>query len=222
MVEVDFFATHGFFVKRGFLEKDYCDRILLEMRESHSDLASVIHRGRPRVDQDVRRANVVTVRREFLQAVTESFATLAAALEKRFQIPLGDFERPQFLVYAEGDHFRPHRDVSTDALNPANIRARSVSVVVFLNDQAKKGSASEYSGGDSVFYGLIEPLTWQNCRHTLAGEAGLLIAFPSNVLHEVSPVAQGSRYTVVTFFHRAPAHGPGHRPKQLSSTHETS
>jgi len=34
----------------------------------------------------------------------------------------------------------------------------------------------------------------------LAGETGLLIAFPAHVVHSVSPVTAGERYTVVSWF----------------------
>jgi predicted 2-oxoglutarate/Fe(II)-dependent dioxygenase YbiX len=35
----------------------------------------------------------------------------------------------------------------------------------------------------------------------LEAEEGLLIAFPAGVLHEVTPVLRGSRYTLATWYY---------------------
>jgi predicted 2-oxoglutarate/Fe(II)-dependent dioxygenase YbiX len=35
----------------------------------------------------------------------------------------------------------------------------------------------------------------------VTGEAGSLIAFPSDMVHEVTPVSRGERYTVVSWFY---------------------
>ena len=37
-------------------------------------------------------------------------------------------------------------------------------------------------------------------RYDLAGEAGMLVAFPAETTHEVTPVAWGERYSIVTFW----------------------
>jgi predicted 2-oxoglutarate/Fe(II)-dependent dioxygenase YbiX len=45
----------------------------------------------------------------------------------------------------------------------------------------------------------------ENVGLPLAGEAGLLIAFPSHLVHSVSPVTAGERYTLVTWFFEDPS-----------------
>ncbi len=57
-----------------------------------------------------------------------------------------------------------------------------------------------YQGGALDFYGLIPDTRMTNRALSLTGEAGLLVAFPAVMMHGVSPVITGERYTVVTWF----------------------
>ncbi len=51
-----------------------------------------------------------------------------------------------------------------------------------------------------TFYGLMEGAEWEKCAFSLEANSGLLIAFRSDVLHEVKPVTFGERLTVVSWF----------------------
>ena len=109
---------------------------------------------------------------------------------------------PQFLLYREGDFFAPPgRQHRSDA--PGFVRQRSVSAVVFLNGRREP---TNYSGGSLTFYGLMDDgVGGESVGLPLAGETGLLVAFPSDLVHAVSPVTAGERYTVVTWFLRTGA-----------------
>ena len=74
--------------------------------------------------------------------------------------------------------------------------------MVFLNGDTPEDQAG-YSGGSLIFYGLMDDdASAESVGLPLAGEAGLLVAFPPHVIHSVSPVTAGERYTVVTWFVR--------------------
>ena len=81
------------------------------------------------------------------------------------------------------------------------IHGRRVSVVIFLNRQSQEPAEDTYGEGNLTFYGLLEGPQWEKCAFPLNAEPGLLIAFPSDVWHEVKPVSHGRRMTVVTWFH---------------------
>jgi predicted 2-oxoglutarate/Fe(II)-dependent dioxygenase YbiX len=51
-----------------------------------------------------------------------------------------------------------------------------------------------------TFYGLLPGPAWERIGFPLRGEEGLLVAFRSEILHEVTAVRQGDRYTIVTWF----------------------
>jgi SM-20-related protein len=80
------------------------------------------------------------------------------------------------------------------------VRERQVSAVIFLNSAAEARGPESYSGGALTFYGLIDGPCWRGYGFPLVGEQGLLIAFRSDVLHEVTVVTRGERYSIVTWF----------------------
>jgi hypothetical protein len=51
-----------------------------------------------------------------------------------------------------------------------------------------------------TFYGVVDDPAWRSFGVALAPEPGLLVAFPSHVVHEVTPVTAGDRYTIVDWF----------------------
>jgi len=51
-----------------------------------------------------------------------------------------------------------------------------------------------------TLYGLIPNPRWENYGFTVENEAGLLIAFPSGIVHEVTPVVRGRRFSIVSWF----------------------
>jgi SM-20-related protein len=50
-----------------------------------------------------------------------------------------------------------------------------------------------------VFYGLLEDPRTHGHGLAVEGEPGLLLAFRPDLLHEVTPVLHGDRYTIVTW-----------------------
>jgi predicted 2-oxoglutarate/Fe(II)-dependent dioxygenase YbiX len=69
-----------------------------------------------------------------------------------------------------------------------------------VNGQSKQPAQDVYGGGSLVFYGLLDGSQWEKVGFPLEGEPGLLIAFRSDLLHEVQQVTFGHRYTVVSWF----------------------
>lgn len=62
-------------------------------------------------------------------------------------------------------------------------RVRKLSFSILLND--------DYVGGEFEFYGNKTPIS---------AEKGTLIAFPSYMMHRVTPITWGTRYSLVTWF----------------------
>ncbi|HZC81508.1 MAG TPA: 2OG-Fe(II) oxygenase, partial [Nitrospiraceae bacterium] len=99
----------------------------------------------------------------------------------------------------EGDFYQVHNDGDNGADAPALTRERKVSVVIFLNSQAQQPVDDTYGGGSLTFYGLIDDPRWLTYGFPLSSEPGLLVAFRSNVLHQVLPVTYGKRYSIVSW-----------------------
>jgi SM-20-related protein len=120
-------------------------------------------------------------------------------LEQHFKLELSDCQPPQFLIYREGDFYEPHCDDNSRPDYPQDIQQRKISIVIFLNGEAEEHKQDSYNGGALTFYGLIADPRCAAIGFPLAGETGLLVAFRSNIFHEVKPVTQGERHTIVSW-----------------------
>ena len=70
---------------------------------------------------------------------------------------------------------------------------------------ARPGDPAGYAGVTLTFFGLMDDdASEESVGLPLAGEPGLLVAFPPSLIHSVTPVTAGERYTVVTWFFQAP------------------
>jgi predicted 2-oxoglutarate/Fe(II)-dependent dioxygenase YbiX len=126
--------------------------------------------------------------------IRQRIAALMPELAAHFHEPLDTCEDPTFLVYRPGGFYRPHRDRATRTDESAGAaRARRVSIVIFLN--------GDYTGGALTLYGLVDDPGWRDFGFAVPPAPGLLVAFRSDLLHEVTPVTAGERFTVVTWFH---------------------
>lgn len=95
----------------------------------------------------------------------------------------GFLEDMQFTLYEESDeaHYTWHIDMSDTA-----VAARKLSMVLQLSDP------SEYEGGELQTWTGAEP-------STVDKKKGMIAAFPSYVLHRVTPVTKGTRYSMVVW-----------------------
>lgn len=194
-------ATHfGLFLRRQFIDLETCARIIAEARCAPTTQAPVYIEGSSElVHETVRKATSMHPSDETISSVQERLFQQIPALAEHFKIILTDCEKPQFLVYRAGDFFVRHQDGNSDNLEFDHLRVRKISIVIFLNDAAMESGDGTYSGGALLFHqerdAQIEPLTFP-----LWGETGLLVAFASDTLHEVTPVTDGERFTVISFF----------------------
>jgi len=74
-----------------------------------------------------------------------------------------------------------------------------VAAIIFLNGEGDPSASDAYRGGALTLYGLFEQSDAETLGFPLEAEEGLLITFPTDVMHEVRPVEAGERYTVVTW-----------------------
>jgi len=135
---------------------------------------------------------------ETVERVRRRLLTTREEVGAYFGISLTGCEDPQFLRYRVGDFFVAHQDGNTGLLLTEQEQSRKVSVVIFLNRQSETPETGSYGGGSLVFS------EWRPGRsrgqYSLTGEAGTLVAFPSETTHEVIPVTRGERYSIVSWY----------------------
>jgi predicted 2-oxoglutarate/Fe(II)-dependent dioxygenase YbiX len=157
--------------------------------------ASVYFDGERKARPEQRKTAMVQIGPELETRITELFKQQAAPLAAHFGMTLRSFEPPQYLRYGPGHFFGAHTDSSDHEL----FGRRKVSMVVFVNEPG-----ADYEGGDLLLYGLLSGEAFKKVGLPFRPRAGLLLAFPSNTLHEVKPVIAGERLSIVSWFLDSP------------------
>jgi len=199
MIAAEFFARLGLFVVPNFLSQDICAKLRSALASADWKPAPVAEGSQDTYDEEYRKTKQHTIDNASKEEMHVRLLAIREQLESHFRTPLSGCRAPLFLSYSVGDFFRAHAD-TTDDIDIPEIKARKVSAVVFINRNSHEGPET-YSGGALVFYGLFPDDPQLRSRgFPLQPEEGLLIAFPSRMMHEVEPVMRGNRYSIVTWY----------------------
>ena len=198
----DFFQRLGLYSYERFLDADLCGRLRTAFRSGrrHAGTVGVRDGADFVVDPSVRSVRWVDVGDALASEVRERLLDRRSAIEAFYNMPLTGCEPLQFLAYATGDHYTAHRDSRPDDNASAVSKARRISAVIFLNDQSAVAADDHYGGGALTLFGLVDDPSGSQLGIPLEPAEGLLMTFPSDLLHSVAPVTHGERYTIATWF----------------------
>lgn len=178
------------FRHHGFLSPDECRFVRHAMDGGAVEAAEVLIRGAHRQPR-VRNASLVEPGRQVIRQIENRLEGCRERVGASLQLDLGEREGPGFIRYPAGGYYRAHVDCGVDPQWPA-ARRRAASIVLFLNSSGPDGG--DFEGGRLRLFSSDEAID-------VIPEAGLLVAFPSDVLHEVTPVERGTRDTIVDWFY---------------------
>ncbi|HYK03907.1 MAG TPA: 2OG-Fe(II) oxygenase [Thermoanaerobaculia bacterium] len=168
-------------------------RILSELRDASANEATV-YGGAKSVDTQVRRTKKVSASEGTRALVLRKLDERKGEIERQFGLETHAIEEPQFLRYTAGDFFVAHQDGNTPVIRD-DTRFRKVSIVIFLSDRG------DYDGGELQLHGKYPDF---DVRESAPAEPGTLVAFPAETTHEVTPLARGERYTIVSWYRVTP------------------
>ena len=190
----------GLYIQEAFLTAQECAELTLRMTTATGQAASVYGRASSAEQKlTTRRTSSVDLDAAHDRAMAERFTACRDDLARHFSIALSEHEPAQYLVYRAGSYYRPHRDRRALPAAPDDDTGRRISAVVFLSQPDATGIAG-YAGGELRFFDLIDAPEWRGLGLTCEATPGLLVAFPSDVLHEVTDVTRGCRCTIATWF----------------------
>lgn len=194
------FRRFGLLTVESFLDHAACASLCAEALSAGVQEARIsTPEGEWKVDERFRRSKTARISAQTLSFLEHRIEELRPRIEEHFGIALSGCSDTHLLVYSEGDFFRYHRDALEGASQPAGVRERSVSIVMFLNEQAASPRAGCFCGGSLVLYGLLGSPQSEHYGMPLVAEEGLLVAFPSDTPHRVEQVTHGPRCTVVSW-----------------------
>jgi predicted 2-oxoglutarate/Fe(II)-dependent dioxygenase YbiX len=191
----------GLFIQTDFLSDQLCTHLLDGMRSAVAEPVEVVTLGathpvepthstltlaHPAIDTQQRVTEQIQPSAASECLIRERLFTIQPAIEQHFSVVLNGYQDPLFYRYRPGGFFAPHQDCTDDPALPDFVRSRRISIIIFLN------------GGALTFYGLMNDPRY---GFPITGTPGMLIAFRSDVSHEVTKVLEGERYTVVSWFY---------------------
>lgn len=194
---LDLLRRLGVFAVPDFLDVPTCRDICAEMASVEGEPGAVLLKGAVEaVDLEHKRLHRTELAEARHALVDGRLAELIPAFNRHFRVTLAHSEGAMFYRYRAGDFFTTHRDVYQMA---GFDHERRVSIVLFLNDHAGAAGLS-YEGGDLVMYDLMDG-AGADRGIAVPPAAGQLVAFRSDLRHEVTPVTSGVRCVAVDRFY---------------------
>jgi SM-20-related protein len=180
-----------FIVERA-MDDPTCRRVQAAMDVGVREPSEVIEDEMALVE-DIRRANHIEVPQAIFELVDAHLDAHREAIATFFDQPLGSREGVNLLRYEDGGFYKPHIDrAELPAWPPAAHRA--FTVILFLESAREADPSGGFSGGVlRLLPDDAEPID-------IVPRRGVLVAFPAETVHEVLPVADGHRDTVVDWF----------------------
>lgn len=167
----------------NFVNDDQIEEIKLWWHEDKAK-AATIYTPKPGDDvvvkERLRVGHIMFVRPDSVMWFTEKLLTAIWDInQQKYGFTLiGMVDALQLTKYKPGDFYGNHRDTGTGKL-----RCRKLSFTIQLSDP------SGYQGGDLEIHG----------QPNLNKEKGSLIVFPSFLLHQVTPLERGERWSLVSW-----------------------
>lgn len=190
---------YGLLLITNFLDEATCLNVIAAVDVSNAKAATIHgYRDSAYVYDRIRKATRLELPPAITEPVTKRLLEHKRTIEQHFSISLHACENPQFLRYDVGDFFVAHQDGNTGLLQLTSDAERKVSVVIFLNGQSQEACSGTYSGGSLKFsdYSAKPPYD----AFELPVYSGMLVAFRSELTHEVTPVTRGHRYSIVSWY----------------------
>jgi predicted 2-oxoglutarate/Fe(II)-dependent dioxygenase YbiX len=181
------------FIAEHAMDDATCRRVQAAMDAGVREPTEVIADDMTLVE-DVRRACHIEVPPAIFELIDAHLDSQHLAIATFFQWRLDGREGVSLLRYEPGGFYKPHVDRADVPAWPPAAR-RALTVILFLESSRAVDPTGGFTGGVLRLFpdGEDTPLE-------IIPRRGMLVAFPADTLHEVTPVEGGHRDTVVDWF----------------------
>ena len=183
------------FMAADALAADECERVRSAMSDGASHAAEVLDQA-SEIRQEARRADDIEVPDDVLALVESRLDSYRDAIGLFYTRALHAREGSGFLRYDAGGFYGPHVDRAQVPSWPDAAR-RAITIVLFLNSSREIDPAGEFGGGRLRIF----PAGPSGPAVDIAPRRGTLVAFPAEMLHEVTIVTSGRRDAVIDWFY---------------------
>ena len=187
-----------FFIFPRVVSKEECESIIKYcVKNTKFSEATVLKRGeydvdlgsQGRNDPSIRKTDIAFVKpdgQEDNKINETAWHFLEEANNRLFHYNFTNYQPVQFARYRDGGHYGWHQD--STGIRPGG-ETRKLSLTFSLSDP------KTYEGGHLEFYGGEKPMQDQHIKDIR--DQGTIVVFDSRDYHRVTPVTQGTRYSIV-------------------------
>ena len=167
---------------------DICDRIVELHQKSEWKEGAIATLKEDEVINSYRNVDVCFSNITWINAMVYGYIQYANSQNFGYELSDHDRELAQISRYVKNQFYKRHQDFGPNRTN--NSMLRKLSLTLQLSD------SDEYEGGDMVF--LTDGLDVDgDPTMTASRTKGSIIVFDSKLIHEVTPVTSGTRYSLV-------------------------
>ena len=162
-------------------------------KESNHEIATTGNFTKENQDFSIRKSEVVWMTEDFnkqfgtFDIISKIYSKVDELNKSFFKFNLFDVEPLQITRYDSSN--RGFYEMHTDAGFTQGNLVRKLSFVIQLSDP------SEFEGGEFVYNNGVETVVNETCPQAV--QKGMIILFPSFLIHGVKPVTKGTRYSLV-------------------------
>ena len=182
------------FITERAMDEATCRRVRSAMDAGVPEPTEVLEEGMA-VREDARQASHIEVPQAILDLVEGCLDAQRDAIGAFFRRRIRSREGVSLLRYEPGGFYGPHVDRAVVSTWP-EAAERAVTVVLFLDSSRDRAPDGAFSGGLLRLF----PVGPGAVPVEIAAVQGTLVAFPSDMVHEVTPVMSGRRDTAVDWF----------------------
>ena len=171
------------------LPEALCEAII-SMGLEAKQYSAAVYKDHSDVDNpEVRNNTIAWLRNDSINELLSEYVK-HANVEAGWNFHINSFEIPQFSTYEHGQYYDWHVDMGVE--KPTDTAFRKLSISVALNES--------YIGGDFEIEEWGKPRTNRVKRLDIMHSSGTVCVFPSFMQHRVTPVTEGTRYSLVGWF----------------------
>ena len=177
----------------NFLNSEICEDLIRDLNEQTTWRFSQVYSSNSKVSLDkpeFRRSYSISLNSEWEDELKRRIKDRIPEIDEHFNQEIYALEKIEVLKYERGHYFRPHRDDKTGK--------RKITGIIYLNTSGSDNENS-FQGGELKLYGII-PNAPNSLGFPVQAIKGRFVLFRSELLHEVTPLIGGVRYSIVTWF----------------------
>jgi len=187
------------FLLKDWLDIRFCAKICSEINHLTDSQSRIVGQSMSLcIDEKDEKTYDINILEPTRLLVQSRLIDLKPSLENFFSLEPTELQRPRFLPYKAGDFFVEHTDSEKKIEFPDYIKRPLVSIIIFLKNQTDHLDKESERKASLTFSKYLVDSHGVEYDLSVRSEAGLFVAFGSDINYTVQPVISGEQYMIVS------------------------